>query len=75
MLTKNDLDQMGCEVPGCDHHDHDGLIFITAQCCYGSGDFNEGPGLDAGYEIGSGVLTLSCRGCGKLVQEIAIKGD
>jgi len=76
MLTKKDLDQfalLGCQVPGCDHNSHGREVYLAARCCWGETDNNEAPGLDASYEYGSGVLVLTCRGCGKLVEKILVK--
>jgi hypothetical protein len=75
--TKSDLDRLalaGCSVPGCAHEDH-GEVYLAARCCWGPTDYNEGPGLDASYEYGSGVLVLTCRRCGKLVGRADLKGN
>jgi hypothetical protein len=75
-LTKEDLDQfalLGCQVPGCDHKGHGREVYLAARCCWGETGCNEGAGLDASYEYGSGVLVLMCRGCGKLVDKILVK--
>jgi hypothetical protein len=78
LTTKKDLDALtlaGCQTPGCDHRGHDAELYLVAACCRGDDpESNEGPGLDASYVHGSGILRLSGRGCGQLVDRVLV-GD
>jgi hypothetical protein len=59
---KEDLDQLGCGVPGCEHSHHDG-IYLHARCHLDAPTW-------ASYR--EGVLTLTCSRCGRHVDAVAI---
>lgn len=66
-LTKADLDRLaklGCGRTDCSH-DHNGLIFIHGRC-------HETADVEASYEVGSGILTISCSACHRTVTRIQV---
>ena len=62
-LTCTELDSLSCTNPDCDHKNH-GNFYLHAAC--------HDRGLEVHYEIGSGVLVVSCAVCSKMVTEIAV---
>ena len=66
-LTKEVLDRMVCQVPGCAHDTHDGRLFLHGRC-------HISKGVDVCYTVGSGVLRIACVQCKKLVAEVAVQG-
>lgn len=69
-VMKDELDKMaahGCAVPGCNHADHDGTIFLHGRCHIKGR-------LEVSYTIRSGVLKVACRECGWVVANVAVQG-
>ena len=62
-VTKHDLNEMGCGVPGCGH-DHSILYLIPG--CHPTG------GTSVRYEKRSERLVISCKKCGKEVVRICL---
>jgi len=58
-----DLDKLGCQVPGCDHSGERGETFLHSVCHF------EAPTWTS-YR--AGVLTISCSVCGRSVSAIAV---
>lgn len=68
-LTKSDLDQLsthGCSNPECTE-DHS-ILFLHAGCHIDGH-------LDISYRLGSGILRIACRECGKLVAMVRVADD
>lgn len=68
LYTKAILDDVaafGCQMPGCDHKNHDNTFFLHARCH---------PAADAevSYTAGSGVLKVACRVCSKVIAEVKV---
>jgi len=63
-LYREDLDNTGCAVPGCDHKDHaDGGIFLHGKCHIESG-------VEAHYL--KGELIIRCLKCKRPIATIAV---
>jgi len=63
-LTRKDLDQATCSVPGCDHTTHTGEgLFLTGVC-------HPGAPVRAFYH--EGLLKFSCASCGQHITSIAV---
>jgi hypothetical protein len=58
-----DLDKLGCQVPGCDHSGERGETLIHSLCHF------EAPTWTS-YR--AGVLTITCSVCGRQVSAIAV---
>jgi hypothetical protein len=63
-LSRKDLQNAGCEVPGCTHTDHREL-YLYPVC-------HENAGLEAAYIRESGSLRIRCSVCKKLVANIQV---
>jgi hypothetical protein len=63
-LTQAVLKDAQCDTPGCDHSDHSRL-WLHAQC-------HPRAGLAVVYDRATGVVTVECRKCTKLVAELAV---
>lgn len=63
-LTRGELDEAGCSMPDCTHSDHS-EIYLHGRC-------HMNAGTRVHYTRGTGVLTVACRTCGKLVARIAV---
>jgi hypothetical protein len=61
-LTRSQLDGKTCEIPGCEHRDHAGLILSPA--CHPAAP------LDVHYL--AGILTMRCSRCAVLVTQIKV---
>jgi hypothetical protein len=67
-LNRTDLERAaisGCEVPLCDHQNHDGTIYLHGICHLGAH-------RDVSYTRGSGVVRIACAICKKLIAEIKV---
>jgi hypothetical protein len=62
-LTQKTLDQQGCGTPNCGH-DHTTLHLLPM--CHPHGN------LKASYNKSTGVLTIICARCSKLVAEVEV---
>ncbi len=62
-LTQADLDDKGCGLPNCEH-DHS-TLFLHARCHIQKGTM-------VSYEKATGVLTIVCAHCGKVVAKILV---
>jgi hypothetical protein len=71
ILTRSVLDKMGCSNPDCTE-EHSTLFFHSLCCEDRRG--NEAP-LQPSYEKATGLLTLSCVGCGEPVAVMQIAAD
>jgi hypothetical protein len=58
-----DLDRLGCKVPGCDHRGDKGETFLHARCHMTAPTWTS-------YR--AGVLTITCSVCGGHVTAIAV---
>lgn len=58
-----DLDKLGCQVPGCDHKGDRGETFLHSQCHFKAPTWTS-------YR--AGVLTITCSVCGRRVSAIAV---
>ena len=68
MLFSEQLDEMaarGCQMPGCDHKNHDPVIFLHAKC-----HLNES--CDCAY-VGPKEVKIVCFKCGNMVCTVAVK--
>lgn len=57
----NDLETIaakGCQIPNCDHKNHDSTFFLHQSC-------HPGTTLEVSYTLGSGHLRVSCAKCQK----------
>jgi len=62
-LTRRELDQAQCSVPGCDHTSHDDGLFLSAVC-------HPGTAVRAHYR--AGVIAIACATCGAFIANIAV---
>jgi hypothetical protein len=62
-LSQAELDSMGCGMPNCTH-DHS-ILFLHARC-------HMTAGTEAEYEKATGILTIRCIRCKKLVARLKI---
>ena len=62
-LTRVQMDPMTCAVPGCDHTDHGGGMFMHPRCHVGTPTW---------CSYGNGVVTISCAECDQVVARIAV---
>lgn len=62
IVTREVLDGMGCQMPGCDHTAHDGLV-LHARCHLDAATW-------ATYH--DGVLTISCAVCERVIVRLAV---
>jgi hypothetical protein len=62
-LTQAELNSMGCGMPNCTH-DHS-VLFLHARCHLQAG-------TEAEYEKATGVLTIRCNRCKKLITRLKI---
>jgi hypothetical protein len=60
-LTKDDLERMECQIPGCKHESHE--FVLHSRCHYRTPTWTS-------YQ--NGVLTITCSLCHKVVAEIAV---
>lgn len=63
ILTKQHLDAMGCDTPGCDHSDH--VLYFSAAC-------HPKGRLEIAYSKASGTLLVTCKQCKREVAELAV---
>jgi hypothetical protein len=63
-LTRQDLDRVGCEKPGCDHTAHDGL-YLHSHCHPGHPTWTH-------YSAVSGTITIECAECDQPIVRIAV---
>jgi hypothetical protein len=64
MLYREDLDSVGCTLPGCDHEHHGGDgIFLHSKCHLGSG-------MEVEYV--DGKIIVRCLECKNPVATIAV---
>lgn len=69
-LTKLELDKMamdGCQTPGCTHKDHALAMFLHSRC-------HPAAGLEVNYCLATGLLSIGCWKCHKLICEIEVAG-
>ncbi|HEX5135583.1 MAG TPA: hypothetical protein VFY93_01295 [Planctomycetota bacterium] len=59
----DDLDKLGCQVPGCDHSGERGETYLHSRCHFNAPTWTS-------YR--AGVLTVSCSVCGGVVSAIAV---
>lgn len=64
-LTREDLDAVGCDTPGCTH-DHSVLV-MNASC-------HPMAGLCVAYDKRSGALRITCGRCDKPVARVSVAG-
>lgn len=62
-LTRKVLDKLTCQVPGCTHERHEGLV-LHGRC-------HTGTPSTARYRV-SGVVEISCLACDQRIAEIAL---
>jgi hypothetical protein len=62
-LSRKQLDVTGCGEPNCGH-DHT-VLFLHAAC-------HPNAGTRASYDKLTGLLTIACRRCEKLVAEVKV---
>jgi hypothetical protein len=62
-LSQTELNSIGCGMPNCTH-DHS-VLFLHARC-------HVGAGTEAEYEKATGILTIRCIWCKKLVTRLKI---
>ena len=62
-LTCRQLDATGCSKPNCGH-DHS-VIFLHAAC-------HPSAGTRVSYDKPTGLLTVACRRCQKLVAQVKV---
>ena len=62
-LTRKQLDAAGCEIPNCGH-DHS-TIFLHALC-------HPSAGTRVSYDKPTGLLTIDCRRCKKLIAQVKV---
>lgn len=60
--TRRDLDPLKCGAPGCDCS---GPLILSGRC-------HLGKPVRVSYDWTTGVLTVTCSVCGKLVTTIAV---
>jgi hypothetical protein len=58
-----DLDKIGCKVPGCDHSGDRGETYLHSRCHMDAPTWSS-------YR--AGVLTITCSVCGRVVSAIAV---
>ncbi len=58
-----DLDRLGCIVPGCDHTTHDGEIYLHSRCH---------PDASTWTSYRAGVLSVSCAVCRLQICAVAV---
>lgn len=63
-LTRQQLDRLGCDNPGCDHTAHDGLI-LHSNCHPDTPTWTE-------YNANAGTLTIRCAECDHRIVRIAV---
>ena len=66
-LNRIDMDLMaarGCQQPGCDHKDHS-IFFLHPRCHIRAGTWTS-------YDRDTGLLSVTCKQCKKLVAEIEV---
>ena len=63
-----DLEQLKCTNPDCDHTAHDKMLFLNQQC-------HPGAGAKVCINAMEGVLTATCLECDAMVCEIAIASN
>lgn len=63
-VTRRELDQAQCGVPGCDHKHHDNVLYLHAAC-------HPRSKLNVAY-MGDGRLRLECGHCGLGVMEVLV---
>ena len=63
MLTREQLDRMGCYEPLCDHK-HDNVLYFHPRCHGGSPTWSR-------YE--QGTIVISCATCDTEVARIAVR--
>jgi hypothetical protein len=63
-LTRQQLDRLGCDTPGCDHTAHDGLI-LHSNCHPDTPTWAE-------YNANAGTLTIRCAECNHRIVRIAV---
>jgi hypothetical protein len=63
-LTRADLDQLHCAVPGCTHEDHREM-WLHGAC-------HRSAGSRVKYDRERGTLIIACRQCEKFIAEIAV---
>lgn len=62
-LGKTELNEMGCSTPNCTH-DHS-TLFLIPGC-------HRGAAVDVKYVKATGVLTVQCHKCKRLVVELKV---
>lgn len=60
-----DLDQIACDAPGCDHTTHDHEIYLHSRCH---------PDVPTWTSYRAGVLSTWCAACGRQVSAVAVAG-
>jgi len=63
-LTRKDLQHVQCQVLGCTHDNH-GVLFLHAGC-------HMRAGTEVSYNLVTGVLTINCKQCKKLIAKILV---
>lgn len=58
-----DLDQMECDVPGCDCRSRDAEIYLRSRCH---------PDVPTWASYRAGVLSTWCAACGRQVSAVAV---
>lgn len=62
-LARRQLDIAGCDEPNCDH-DHS-VLYLHSAC-------HPNAGTRVSYEKLTGLLTIDCRRCKKLVAQVKV---
>jgi hypothetical protein len=67
VVTRNELNALGCNMPGCDHKDHN-VMFLHPNCHAYAGTW-------ASYDKTTDTLTIRCRACERAFVEILVGDD
>jgi len=65
IMTRNDLNKIGCQSPNCNHKDDD-ILYLHSGC-------HPGGSLEVMYEKSTGRLILECAECETQVIVVEIK--
>jgi hypothetical protein len=67
VLFREEMDQAGCEVPGCSHEQHS-VLYLHSLC-------HPSAGTRAFYRRGTGLLELQCRVCRREVATVVVAAE
>jgi hypothetical protein len=62
-LTRAQIDAFGCGMPNCTH-DHS-VLYLIGRC-------HPEAGVDVRYAKATGILTVLCKKCSKLVADVEV---